>query len=1136
MRVKKILSLTLAVLMMVSSFAFALPNGTLVIDDQAYDFQYVINNQDEISNTFTASSGKVYYKDYEGQWAAVVGDVVLDDIPAVTYHSADGTTTEYAAKDGDPVVPNEDRAVVITNEAVLVQSSDDKLLIGDGETTYLVEVKVNTPDGKPFKGTLEFLSTAGVSASVEEISYSEQTKSFIVKIPNYTQDRPDTISVRIKDSSTHRGLKLKESQQINLIYQGKAAGSVVTKTEYDVLVDAVNEQWTDRVSVSISNVSISQEQALMAAIEKQLKVYNQYALEAGNNVMNNVGNVVSVIVDQRTVNENDATKADYVFHALLDVPKDVPQKTKGDFYDPKYVIPRNFYLDGGIAAKSVPGAGIVAGDTETYLAGGPGGTPYYFYPLIDNGYNKYEISLDSAATVKLAQKGLSNLVKPPVDANQPFLAAVYANVEGLRPNSIVVEFSEPMDTLTAENPEVYTINGVNLKFDDKYPGKRDVYLDAANQTLYRSIELLDVIGQYAVGDPRIDYINAIKARIEQSEGEGAFDVNNDPRRFVIIELTNKAARRILVDTTSAATTAEMNKLDVQRAFDVAGVSNHVNENMIQPVPLYFPYVSPEEVKGLELIIHSPEQYNIVVEDMYMTENSANMFDLSTPPSGINTRVGLVLQGYGTRPNFAVPADQFTVIPYVNDQGKDGYLIELKKDWTYLLTQPNAYHGRLLSVCLYGVAYDGYGHKVLDTTVAGDLQMRMCDSKVLEEDVVSPVINQWNTVGSMGSGADKIILPSGSMALEFSEPMQFLEWRTTTDSSIALPLDAIDLVGTTSGAAIDSEVFVVSHEFTEPNVTASQEQVFDQVGADDFARYEGGEFYQQFNEYGIGVPSFEYVRINSLDDLTSQAERYHGRIVEGSVPSDDYNCIVQPVDAAGNPINLRAGFWKLVARQATDDVGNSMCTKQMPFELTGTVVEEGYVNPYVLWAYAAEAQQTESGQNDVIRILFSRKMTNEAYDLASYSFGDQTFEEASTPTVKYVELYHKGEDQNGNEILYRDIDTDKNGAWIGTLVTLTLDDRTFEEMSDIQTGNGYLKMALKIDNMKAVDDGDPRSSEDLLFDNNNGSNNFYLTFSDDTPLAGTEDMVTNNTVLVPFRYDMGAQNFRSPYTYYQYADQ
>ncbi len=1157
MRIKKILSLTLAVLMMVSSFAFALPNGSLVIDDQGYSFQYVGQNIDQVYETFKNSQGNVFFKDYAGVWSGVGGNVNIDDIPAVTYHNDDGTTTDYAAKDGGPVVPNEERAIVITNEATLVSDSDKGYLVGDNKHTYPVDFKVNTPDGKLFKGTVGFRSTAGVTPTVYSLAYSEETRSFSVSIPNFAQNEPDTISVYIIDSSSHPELKNKSSQEINLMYQGYEAGSVVTKTEYDVLVQPVNEQWADRVSVLISNVDVSQETALMDAIRAQLRVYSELADKDG---ITETGSIVSII-PHKTFVDGTSQFANYNFEALIEVPKNVPQDHRGDYYDPKQFVP-NFYKQGGVWNRELPDGTIDTLYDPNPLQAGPyvvsntTNTPYFYYPLIDNGLNYYEISALSSANVKLATKAKTQL-EVITDNNEPELAYVYSNVEGLKANSIVVEFSEPVDTLTAENPEIYTINGKNLKFDYKYSGTRDVYQkyapDEEVDARFNSIKLLDVRDECSAADKVL--VDALQAHIDAAEGEGTFDVDNDPRRFVVIELTNRAAKEILRDTTTASgSQAEKNLLYVHRVFDVAGVSDHVDENMIEPVPFYFNYRKPEVVKGIKLYKHSPEQYNLVVEDLYETSKTGSpKFDLKTGsgnnvPSDWNQRVGLVLRGYGSRPDFFVPRDQYTVIPYTNDSGEDGYLIELKKDWTYLLDRYDEYHGRTLTACLFGVAYDETGNKVLDFQSWGQQTANtLCASIVLNEDVTNPTIESHALVSSYEVFGDKVDLMQGSMALEFSEPMQFLEWRTTTSASISivpgLPLDVSHWVGTTSGAAIDSEVFVVSHEFTEPNVTASQEQVFDQVGADNFARLDGGEFYQQFNEFGIGVPSFEYVRINSLDDLTSQAIGYHGRIVEGSVDVDDYNCIVKPVDTNGDDISLSAGFWKLVVRQATDDVGNSIDkTYEIPFEVTGEVASEEIVNPYVLWAYAARADQTQSGGNDVIRILFSRKMSSEAYLLSSYALGGQQFTGATTLNYRYVELYHKGQDEDG-EILYRDIPADKNGSWVGTLVTLSLDPSTFDRKSDIyklasDPDELYAKMALQIKPMTAVDDGDSRTSEELSYVNNNGFKKYLLTFGRDE-VNGNPDffMVYDPATmsLAPFRYDMGTQDFRNPRAYYNVVD-
>ncbi|MBX4270578.1 hypothetical protein [Clostridium estertheticum] len=70
----------------------ALPNGTVVIGNKAFDLAYAndVNNKEEISETIV-SGGEVYVKDYDGNWIEnVTGDIIdVSVIPAVVYKNDD---------------------------------------------------------------------------------------------------------------------------------------------------------------------------------------------------------------------------------------------------------------------------------------------------------------------------------------------------------------------------------------------------------------------------------------------------------------------------------------------------------------------------------------------------------------------------------------------------------------------------------------------------------------------------------------------------------------------------------------------------------------------------------------------------------------------------------------------------------------------------------------------------------------------------------------------------------------------------------------------------------------------------------------------------------------------------------------
>lgn len=84
----------------------AMPSGTAVIGDKAYDLNYVNDpaNVDEVVAAMQAANFKVYVKDFAGTWIANETETEITDlsvIPAVEYKDAKGEVTNYDAKDGD---------------------------------------------------------------------------------------------------------------------------------------------------------------------------------------------------------------------------------------------------------------------------------------------------------------------------------------------------------------------------------------------------------------------------------------------------------------------------------------------------------------------------------------------------------------------------------------------------------------------------------------------------------------------------------------------------------------------------------------------------------------------------------------------------------------------------------------------------------------------------------------------------------------------------------------------------------------------------------------------------------------------------------------------------------------------------
>lgn len=84
----------------------AMPSGTAVIGEKAYDLNYVNDpaNEAEIVAAMQKANFKVYVKDFAGNWIVNETESALTDLsvlPVVEYKNAEGKVVKYDAKDGD---------------------------------------------------------------------------------------------------------------------------------------------------------------------------------------------------------------------------------------------------------------------------------------------------------------------------------------------------------------------------------------------------------------------------------------------------------------------------------------------------------------------------------------------------------------------------------------------------------------------------------------------------------------------------------------------------------------------------------------------------------------------------------------------------------------------------------------------------------------------------------------------------------------------------------------------------------------------------------------------------------------------------------------------------------------------------
>ncbi|SHJ13373.1 Ig-like domain-containing protein [Desulfofundulus thermosubterraneus] len=965
-----------------NSFSWAFTNGNkIVIDDSSgvkVDFDSTFKYGGKYADTVQAVlSGKEpqgqplqpTHNVVEENGQAVPKPVGQESLEVVSVSAinaskikvtfSNGQTVEITDFTPSPLVPGENQvtftyqgkeytatvnfksvySLVITNKDDLLADSEAGKLLADGRTQMYVEATIYGPDGQvdtDFAGTAVFVSKLGLSSAQAECAFDKGKARFQVTLRNSNTDVTDEIKVRIKSTEVQDivGLETDPIQLTYKAYNPTGGGGETTIRTY--IVDSIKSaDMADRVDIYIGGVANSDVDAVKEAIKNQVKIYNP------RNQKIDIVDIANVVLLRR----DSSVSASYVFTALLNLP-----------------------------AYNANGYTLDALQRQV---------------MEDNAYNYYAIE-PSAATVRLAEDtDVANNKFMLIDKFAPTAYGVKAfnnDASFLPANTLMAVFSEPVNRLTAENPENWVLNGHKLTAND-----------------VKEIRVLDIPTE----EPLADDYSAVQKGKE--------------RNTVFITLTNTAVKLYLVDG--------QNLLQAKSIADWAGLTDLSDNNKITTQDFVFEYKKPEVQPGIGLTKESPEQFVITVnEPIYTDENATRKVDLSAAGQ---LNVQLLEQGGTVIENLR--ESDYRVVPLQDDQ----FILELTRDWTQILKDNGgnvAYHNKVFKVSLKGNLYDVYGNLVSSDSKA------LSASVTIPEDTESPDVKECIF-------ADPV---TGAATITMTEPVQLYD--------------------------------NVRGDFIAPARTPSVEQ-------------ELGD--------GVPVPTFEYVKVS--EGTVSAGTKVEGEIYGTPVDEHDVKFNVRP------KMQLEAGDWKLVVRQISDDVGNTMKTREFPFTIKAdqppVPLGDNTVDPYIIWAYADDDKKGDG--HDYIYILYSRQMEIRAIRAETYDInGKQVTQDAnitSQPVVLYRQnndpnnenynnFYGDGKDAKGNSV---SMDADM-GVWRGQLVTIQLPADFIVAGDDIDgdkdgKGVGFKNVLTVPTTLKAIDDGNPATTEELLFDNNDGVNQFELKF-------------------------------------------
>lgn len=672
---------------------------------------------------------------------------------------------------------------------------------------------------------------------------------------------------------------------------------------------------------------------------------------------------------------------------------------------------------------------------DAVQVGNPGVTSssYAFRTLLELSNNGVR---DEVAGNVLTDNSYNNyqVVNPSTDSNitlavQDNADAKFMLIDGVKPSIETVKSSNlPSNTLLAQfNEAVNQGSATN-------PANWVINGNVLKATDLRAggIQVLDVKEEITnTSTLAYDVLNNYASAVTAGKERGS----------VIIPLTATAAAKYLQ-------TGD-NLIQARSVSDIAGLTDLSDNNKITTQDFVFNYAPPVATADLEMVMESPEQFVLQLnKPLYATEDlDGTVYDMDAPGA---IKVELINPSTGDVILTLDPADYV-----ITALGDDKYILELTKDWTVLLDgilvdkKQVAYHNNLFRVTLVNTItgedqVDDDGIDYLFNQYGVALSETALVDMIIPEDTTSPKVDDVEYLGAE--------VKSGLNVYTYDKALVDKPWAQGMPGHMTITMDEPVQIINDAGVSL-----------MNPGKTTSIEQ----------------------NGEDVPVPTFEYVKVASVgaNPLYSAGSKVKGQLLNpGALDEHDMSFNVAPV------VGLDEGEWKLVVRQTSDDVGNTMATQEFKFKVEYGAAE--IVNPYIVWAYADDDFENADGSiNDYVYILYSRDMKIDALRAATYNINGKQVAQDAAITSQLINMYDFG----GAEV---------PAQWKGELVRIKLPSDFIVGGDDLADGDSgaFRKNALTVPRtLGAVNDNNADTVETLLFDNNGGSNQFELKFETTTPI-------------------------------------
>lgn len=251
---------SIAVLAMIASLSLttlaAVPNGTVVMGDKAYDLEYVEKTENylEVAKQFIKNGDQTYLKTEDGKWFDLKTNKEIKDkgmIPQLIYKNAEGKIMEYLAEDGDEFKLNIAKASFVSKDKVVIQFNKE------------IDAKLAAD-----KANYKIGGKALIEA--DKVEVSEDNKSVTITLNPIAEDKNFETNITISNKLTDKyGVKMDNSYSKNVLVVNKE--STVKNFKGDVCIIAEGAEYKD--SEVEGNIYVNADKVDVKGIKKVNNIF-----------------------------------------------------------------------------------------------------------------------------------------------------------------------------------------------------------------------------------------------------------------------------------------------------------------------------------------------------------------------------------------------------------------------------------------------------------------------------------------------------------------------------------------------------------------------------------------------------------------------------------------------------------------------------------------------------------------------------------------------------------------------------------------------------------------------------------------------------------------------------------------------